>query len=345
MKPERLQDTPKSKELSEIVKETSLNRDKVTDSLFPEMAVSQNPREFVIKACNLSQIDPPKPGEALASYVYKLQRSLNFANEDRYDGCDGKLGPITFNAIIKKFPVLSPASRREAKEEAKAAREYLVQNQGLPEPPKPSEPSHANGVAEKASEGPISPDKTITIGDSLTYQFARSFYRGTDKYAKYTDTYFKSGRSIVTMRKMLEKKCEPAAAYTIGAAANDIYYKSVDVLESEFLKIIELVTRANPKAKIVLLTLHGDNYKGWRNSPKTIAKIEELNNRLRKIARENSNVKLIEIRQEIIDAESQGKKILAPDQLHYSTAGSKAVAAMIGDYLSTGQHKKLTDYV
>jgi lysophospholipase L1-like esterase len=337
---ERLPERDLSKDLAETVKKTAQARDSVTDRLFSQIAGGQNQREFVIKACELSKIPTPKPGEPLAPYVYQLQRSLEFVNEDRYDGCDGKLGPITFNALIKKFPVLSPAPRREIKETAKAARKDFIQDQGLPEPAK------REGSPEKPAnpEIAVSPDKTITIGDSLACQVARSFYKGTDKYGKYNDAYFKSGRSIVTMRKMLEKKCESAAAYTIGAAANDIYYKSVDTLESEFLKIIELITKTNPKAKIVLFTLHGDNYKGWRKNPKIVDKIEDLNNRLRRIASDNSNVKLIELRQEIIDAENQGKKILAPDKLHYSTSGSKAVAGLIKDYLATGRHGKLTDY-
>jgi len=344
-----------SKELAEIVKETAPVRDSVTERLFTQMSGGQNSREFVKKACELSQMSIPKSGEPLAPYVYQLQKSLKFPNEDRYDGCDGKLGPITFDALIKKFPVLSPTPRREIKETAKEKRGEFIQSQGLPEPAKrqgaAAKPATPEAPVQSATpekpanpEVAVSPDKTITVGDSLTYQFARSFYRGTDKYAQYNDRYFKSGRSIVTMRKNLEKNCDYADAYTVGAAANDIFYKSVDFLESEFMKIIEIIMRKNPKAKIVLLTLHGDNYKGWKNSPKVVEKITELNNRLKRIAYHNANIKLIDIRQEIIDAESGGKKILAPDKLHYSTSGSKAVAGLVKDYLATGRHGKLTDY-
>ncbi|MBA4336590.1 hypothetical protein C0416_02330 [bacterium] len=349
--PEKQTELRTSSELEKTVKETSSPRDAVTERLFNSISGGQSAVEFIEKACKLSKIEPPKPGEALAPYVYQLQKSLNFPNEDRYDGCDGKLGPITFNALVSKFPVLSPTTRREAKEKAKegakAALKDLVQSQGLPAPPKSSEPSPANGVAEKASEvTSITPERLVVTGDSLCAAgYGKFLYEGTDKYEQYHNKYFKSGWSIVTMRKNLEKNCEYADAYLIGAAANDIYYKSVDTIEAEFMKIIEIAMRKNPNAKIVLLTLHGDDYKGWKNSPKVKEKIAELNNRLGRIAYENANIKLIDIRKEIIDAENNGKKMLAPDKLHYSTLGSKAVAGLIKEYLATGNHGKLTDYI
>lgn len=324
--------------LVERIKKTALDRDEVTENLLSSMIGDQSPRGFIGKACRLSGIDSPKAGEPLAYYVFLLQKDiLKFNITDTYDGCDGKLGPITFHALVKKFSVLSPRPRQQIIAKSKAGRRQIVSKAGLPVLPQTKE----------SNEDPwqkIDSKETVMVGDSLTYQFARSFYKGTGRYKEYKNRFFRGGRSIITMRKKLEKDCQYAKAYIIGAAANDIYYRSVARLESEFLKIIELIKRKNPNAKIVLLTLHGDNYKGWKKKDKVRRKIRDLNNRLRRIAAHDSNISLIDIRKEISIAESGGKKILAADGLHYRYRGSKAVAGLIKDYLVTGRHGRLTDY-
>ncbi len=272
--------------------------------------------------------------------VFNLQKDiLHFPQTDTYDGCDGKLGPITFNALLKKFPALNPEKRRRVLAASSAKRKDLAKKAGLPIPPQSHESS------EKYNQS-IDPKDAITIGDSLTYGFAKPFYKGTGLYKEYSNRFFKSGRSIITMRRRLEKDCPSAKAYIIGAAANDIYYRSVDRLEKEFLRIIEITRRKNPNARIILLSLHGDNYRGWRkHKARIVRKIEELNRRLRKIAQNDPHIKLIEMRKEIYGPETRGKKILEPDQLHYTWHGARAVARLLKDELRRGQHGSLASYM
>lgn len=327
--------------LAERIKQTAQERDGVTERLLASMLHGQSSRTFIEKVCKLGDIEPPKGNESLAYHVFLIQKDvLGFKKTDTYDGCDGKLGPITFNALIKKFPSLNPQPRQEIISKSRSQRAQLVQKSGLP--PLPKKPSASKESLPKG----ITPAETVLIGDSLTaVGYAPYFYRGTSKYNEYKNRLFRSGRKIKEMRQRLEKYCPPAKAYVIGAAANDIYYGNLDDIENDFRRIIEIARKTNPNAKIVLMTLHGKHYKGWSRSPKTLRKIDELNRRLRAIANQDSNISIIDINQEIEVAERQGKKVLQSRGLHYNSRGAKATARLIQDYLATGKHGRLTDYV
>lgn len=353
--PEKKAPEKKQKSSLELtVERTASDRDEVTNNLVAELIpANKSAFNLIVDACKFAGFEEPKQGDKLAPFIYKLQKQVcKFREVDNKYGCDGKLGPITFAALMKAIPQLQKGySKTKRTEFIKLKKRDLAQSVKVPSSLPVKTPDALKKPAKQtetheAFTGAISPEETALIGDSLTVGYGRAFYKGTGKYKEYSGELFRGGRSIITMRRRLERYCPDAKAYVVGAAANDIYYKSVNRLEEEFKKMIAIIKQKNPNAKIVLLTLHGDKYSGWRKKQSAIVgKIEDLNTRLRNIARADSNIKLIDIRTQINIAEEKGTRVLAGDKLHYNFKGAKAVASLIKDELQTGTHRKLTDYM
>lgn len=347
-------EAPKKSSLEQKVEKTSAGRDDVTRRLTSDLITpTRTVDKLVVDACKFAGITPPKPKEPLAPFVYKLQKQVcRFNIVDNRNGCDGMLGPITLAALIKAIPKLKVYSKEARTAKLKKKRQQFVKSAGLPPIPTPlplSTPSKKSPTKKEAApesnEGAITPEKTALIGDSLTVQFGKYFYKGTSKYKENLNKNYKGGRRIDTMRKKLEKNCPMADAYVLGAAANNIVGHSVDRIEGEFIKILAILKNKNPNARIVLLTLHGDNTKYWHRAPKRIIKkMLDLNRRLRVLAAANPKITLIDIRHKIRQAEAEGHRMLASDKLHYNRRGSKAVAGLIKDELQNGEHGVLTDY-
>ncbi len=340
-------EAPKKSALELKIEKTAARRDNVTRRLTSRLISStKTVDKLVVDACRFANITPPTKGATLAPFVYKLQKKVcKFQDADNARGRDGMLGPITFAALIKAIPQLKVYSKEARTAKFKQKRRQMTQKAGLPKPPEKQKPPAKKERAPEAKEGAITPEKTALIGDSLTVQFGKYFYKGTPKYKENLNKNYKGGRRIDTMRKKLEKNCPMAEAYVLGAAANNIVGHSVDRIEGEFKKILAILKSKNPNARIVLLTLHGDNTKYWHSAPKRIIKkMLDLNRRLRVLADANPKITLIDIRHKIKQAEAEGHRMLAPDKLHYNRRGSKAVAGLIKDELQNGQHGILTDY-
>jgi len=156
------------RELIEEIKNIVQERDEVTENLLPQMIAGQSPRQFIEKACKLAKIKPPKATDSLAPFVFLLQRdALKFKQTDTYDGCDGKFGPITFDALIKKFPVLNPKPRQQVLERSRKERRKLAKKSGLPTP------SSAPKQKKDVEREPINHKEVSYYGDSLTQQYTK----------------------------------------------------------------------------------------------------------------------------------------------------------------------------
>lgn len=348
--------TLETKEKSSLLKRierSAASRDRVTERLLSELiSPKRTARRFVEDACKLAGYKPPKEKEPLAPFVYWLQKKVCKFNEKDYkNGCDGKLGPITFTALLNAIPKLKIYDRNYRGEKFKKERQDLAKKEGLP-----NQKLNAEKSADK-KETPTqlpeaqktTPNKTVTAGDSLTVQYARYFYKGTGKYREYRNRVFKGGQSIRWMRRKLERNPERlrnSKTLVLGGGANDIYYRSPGWIVAEARKIIDLARSINPNIRIILLKLHGDGCNYWKRRPQqTKNKLLALNREFDSLASEYSNIKTINVRDEIRDAKEHGKRLLSRDGLHYNRKGSQAIAAKLRDEVETGTSKPLREYV
>lgn len=335
--PDKQPELKPTKELAEIIKETAQARDGVTERLFTQMSGGQSAREFVEKACKLLQTEPPKTGEALAPYVHQIQKLLKFPNEDRYDGCDGKLGPYTFDTLIKKFPVLNPKPATEVKDRAREDRRQLVLDANLPKPPVSIEPKR------EVEREPVDMNQVSYFGDSLTQQYARHVLSKTD-FQKYKNKDFKIGKWARTMRRDMERNLDYYAnrkAIVIGAGTNDLDGASADKIAGDIEAMYTMLIQKNPNIQIVGLTLLP--YPG--NAAKN-AKINQVNARIKAFAaRFPKNVRVVDLHSQFSSAMNSGKKMLYGDKVHMLPKAEKAVARMIQDSLATGTHKDISEYL
>lgn len=128
---------------------TAEQRESVSESLLKDLGIN-NARDFVNKACKVAKtakyhIEELKDNESISLKVLQLQDYvLGFRFEDNKNGCDAKLGPITYNALLEKFPVLKEhvEKRRAELKNKKDIRRDLASNSNLPGAlprPKPEE--------------------------------------------------------------------------------------------------------------------------------------------------------------------------------------------------------------
>lgn len=207
-----------------------------------------------------------------------------------------------------------------------------------------SEPAE---VVSEAKETAITPAKTAILGDSLSKQYAKYFYKGTNKYRESVNKNFGVGWNIQKIRRHAEKNLPMAEAYVINGGINAITGFSVDRMTKEYEKIIALIKAKNPNVKkIVLLTVHGENYKYYKNQRSQVnSKIRGLNDRLRALAAADPKIKLVDINAKIKQAEAEGHRMTSrSDNLHFNARGQKAVAGLIKDELQSGEQGVLTDY-
>ncbi|MFC1810040.1 SGNH/GDSL hydrolase family protein [Patescibacteria group bacterium] len=320
------------------IERTALERDRVTNRLLSSLIpANKSVRKFIEDACKFAKITPPKQGDPLAPYVYKLQKKVcKFKLTDTANGCDGKLGPITFTELLKELPQLAKGYSKQARiGKHKAQRQGLATLMGAPR------------QTVDAKRGDFK--KTKQVGDSLTYQLVH-YSKDRAKFRAQNKRFFKGGRSVITMRKKLErnpKLIDNTATFTLWAGANDIYYRSPERIHRETERIIEIILSRNPNAKIALLTLHGDTFRGFRKKQATVKrKISRLNTLIRKTGQKHANnVKVIEMRREIYSAEGKGKRVLAPDKLHLTVKGARAIDTLLKDEIQNGTHGPLTSYM
>jgi len=150
-------DNQREKYYKDILK-TAEQRESVSESLLRDLGIN-NARDFVKKACLAAKnanlpIEELKDNETITLKILQLQdKVLGFKFEDNKDGCDAKLGPITFNALLEKFPVLKEhVEKRQAKlKDQKDQRKDLAADAGLPGAPSAPKPSEDK---KKGSEAP-----------------------------------------------------------------------------------------------------------------------------------------------------------------------------------------------
>jgi len=246
----KFETTPKSETLEEKIGRTAAARDKVTESLLSKLIPdSKTPRKFITDACKFAGIRPPKPHDNLAPFVYKLQKEVcKFPEEETKNGCDGKCGPITFEKLIEEIPQLKVFSKAERSQKFKDSRRDLISAIGGS--PSQTIPEGLPKLKDHQS--------AIMIGDSLTREVAKRFYKGSKKFGRYNREYFKKSRSVVTSRKMLEKQLPALAnkpAYTVWLGTNDVAFRSADKIFSELEKIYKMLINNNPKCRIVAISL------------------------------------------------------------------------------------------
>lgn len=327
------------------IEKTAARRDSVTRRLTSSLiSPAKSVDKFVVDACKFAKITPPKKGEALAPFVYRLQKKVcKFEDRDYGRGCDGKLGPITFAALLNKIPQLKAFSKEFRTAKFKKERKQLVKSAGLPPLPTKKNKDEAISENQKSTVG-----KALTSGDSLTVQYAAKFYRGTGKYRKYRNRIFKGAMSIRWMRRKLQKypdRLRNSKTLILGGGANDIYYRSPEWILREARKIIEFARSVNPNIRIIVLKLHGDGCNYWRRkAQRTKNKLLALNRGFDRLVSEYSNIKAINVRNEIRAAAKKGKRMLLRDGLHYNRRGSRALAAKLKDEVETGTSKSLHEY-
>jgi lysophospholipase L1-like esterase len=338
-KPEPLKSTP----LLKKIERSAASRDRVTEKLLNRLITpKRTARRFVVDACKLAGIKPPTAKEALAPFVYGLQKKVcKFKEKDYGRGCDGKLGPLTFAALLQAIPKLKIYDKEYRGAKFKKERNEFAKKEGLPAGKK-------EGDKELTPSQKSTPGKTVTSGDSLTNQYGPHFYAGTRRYKQYRNKYFRGGMSIRWMRRKLQRypdRLRHAKTLILGGGANDIYYRSPDWILREARRIIDLARSINPNIRIIVLKLHGDGCKYWRrNARRTKNKLLALNRGFDALVSEYSNIKAINMRNEVRNAVASGKRVLSRDGLHYSRKGSIALAAKLRDEVETGTSKPLRDY-
>lgn len=329
----------KSETLEEKVERTADIRDEVTKNLLSNLiAENKSARKFVTDACKFGKIRPPKPHDNLAPYVYKLQKNIcKFPEIESKNGCDGKLGPITFNKLLEEIPQLKAFSKKDRTEKYKAQRQSLAASTGLPNPPAAlREQTEANSQRPK-----IKATNAVTIGDSLTYGVGKYFYKGTKKFGRYNREYFKIGRSVVSSRRRLEGqldalKNKPAVSVWLGT--NDLAYRSADRIFTELERIYTMLINNNPEVRIVAITL--------LPHPKYQHKIDVINRRIKEFARSHSkNISVLDAHDHVAAAQKQGMDVFYNDNVHIKEKYSKAIAGMLKDHLENNPEGLFTDYV
>ncbi|MFC1599642.1 SGNH/GDSL hydrolase family protein [Patescibacteria group bacterium] len=346
--PEPLKRTP----LLKKIERSAASRDRVTEKLLNRLITpKRTARRFVVDACKLAGIKPPTAKESLAPFVYGLQKRVcKFKEKDYGRGCDGKLGPLTYAALLQAIPKLKiydkkfrgATARKEIKEFAKKEG-LLAQNTTTSDlAGTKKEKDTKLSEAQKAS-----PDDTTLSGDSLLTQVARN-YAGRKYYKKYHNRYFRGGMSIRWMRRKLEKypeKLRNSKVLVLGGGANDIYYRSPEWILREARRIIDFARSVNPNIRIIVLKLHGDGCKYWRRKPRrTKNKLLALNRGFDALVSEYSNTKSVDVRREIRVAKQHGKRMLSKDGLHYNRRGSIALGAKLRDEVETGTSRPLHEY-
>ncbi len=329
----------KSETLEEKVERTADIRDEVTKTLLSNLITeNKSVRKFVTDACKFGKIRPPKPHDNLAPFVYKLQKHIcKFPEIESKNGCDGKLGPITFNKLLEEIPRLKVFSKKERTEKFKAQRQSLAASTGLPNPPGLS--------GEQAEINPQMPKtkatNAVTIGDSLTYGLGKYFYKGTKKFGRYNREYFKIGRSVVSSRRRLEGqldalKNKPAVSVWLGT--NDLAYRSADRIFTELERIYTMLIDNNPEVRIVAVTL--------LPHPKYQHKIDVINRRIKEFARNHQkNLSVLDAHDQVADAQKQGMDVFYNDNIHIKEKYSRGIAGMLKDHLENNTNGRLTDYV
>ncbi|MBD3156615.1 hypothetical protein GF369_02180 [Candidatus Peregrinibacteria bacterium] len=339
--PKRNKESLQAQQLAQTIKQTAIQRDAVTNRLLSSLLEGGSVRGFVEKACELAKIKPPKPQETMAYAVYKLQKLLEFPETDTAHGCDGQLGPYTFNALIRVFPILDPHRRTEVQKRAQEKRQTLARTAGLPTPPI----TRAKEKKPKATveREPIKPSDTVYFGDSLTHQYARHIL-SRSAFRRHKNKDFKIGRWARTMRKRMERNLDYYAsksAIVIGAGTNDLEHRSANAIAGDLEAMYSMLIKKNPQIRIVTLTLLPYPGNSARNR-----KIQAINNRIRSFARKfPRNFRLVDMHKSFVDAMRSGKKMLYGDRVHMRPKASRAVAQMIKDTLETGSHKKIEEYL
>jgi len=339
-------DKEKKTSLVKKIERTAASRDRVTEKLLQRLITPKRTvRRFVADACKLSGYKPPKEGESLAPYVYWLQKKIcKFKDRDYGRGCDGKLGPLTYAALLSAIPKLKIYDKDYRGKEHKAQRQALAKEAGAP-----AQKDSKKETGTKLSEAQkTTPDKTVTAGDSLTVQYARHFYKGTNKYRKLRNRVFRGGMSIRWMRRKLQRNPERlrnAKTLVLGGGANDIYYRSPEWILAEARRIIDYARSINPNIRIIVLKLHGDGCRYWRRrARRTKNKLLALNRGFDRLISEYSNIKGIDVRREIQLAKRRGKRMLSRDGLHYNRRGSVALGRKLRDEVETGNSRPLHEY-
>lgn len=326
-----------SQTLEEKIESSAVERDEVTIKLLPDLlSPNKTPRKFVTDACKFAGIRPPRPDENLAPFVFQLQKNIcKFPEKDSTDGCDGKLGPITFRKLIEEIPQLNVLTREGREGQFSDQRHDFVSASGLP-------PISRQSVELNPELPKIDPKKVTMIGDSLSYGVGKFFYKGTDKFGKYNRKYFKIGRSVTTSYKLLEGQLaslKDKPAYTVWLGTNDLSYRSADYIFDKLERIYTSLLKNNPYSRIVAITL--------LPHPKYQRKIDEVNSKIREFVRtHSSNMSLIDLHDQVVKAQQNGHSdIFYGDQVHIKEKYSKAVSAMLKDHLASNQNRDLTDYL
>lgn len=310
------------------IESTAIERDEATNRLLPQLIpANKSVRKFVMDACKLSGINPPKEGDHLAPYVYKLQKQVcKFTEFDTANGRDGKLGPITFAELLLKIPLLAKGYSKKARTET-----HKDQRKGL-----------ATSMSATAPSVPKLSDhqRAIMVGDSLFKAPAKDFYAGSDKYKRYHKEYFKKSRSVVTARKRLSKKIgalKDVPAFTVWLGTNDLY-RSANKIIAELKAIYTMILENNPNARIVAITL--------LPNPKYQNKIDEVNRWIKEFAAKHSkNVTVIDMHEQVIAAQQAGHKVFYSDGVHIRPKISKALSRILQDHLTENKNGQLTDYL
>ncbi len=339
--PKRSSEKLQVNQLAQTIKQTAVQRDKVTYNFLSSLLRGGNVRRFVERACKLAKIEPPEPKETMAYAVYKLQRFLKFPETDTAHGCDGKLGSYTFAALLNKFPKLDPERREKVYKEAQEKRQKLVRKAGLPTLHKSR--TKENKPKSAAEREPIKPSDTVYFGDSLTHQYARHIL-SRSAFRQHKNKDFKIGRWARTMRKRMERNLDYYAsksAIVIGAGTNDLEHRSAGAIAGDLEAMYSMLIKKNPQIRIVTLTLLPYPGNSARNR-----KIQAINNRIRSFAKRfPRNFRLVDMHKSFVDAMRSGKKMLYGDRVHMRPKASRAVARMIRDTLETGSHKKIEEYL
>lgn len=343
---EKLKKSSILKSLEETVERTAKSRDRVTNRLWGELLVPTiSPREFVIKACRISKIKGPVANERLAPFIFKLQNILKLPLEDRFDGCDGKGGPITLYALKTKYPSLKRWIK-ESQAEFIQKRMQFAKKAGLKSPTKISRKAKAPQKLPKGAhveKTPVSSRSKLTIGDSLSVGL------------RYRSKFVKGNRSVITMRKMVERNQHLLSrykAFTVWGGANNIGYMSGARIFNELKRIYLTILKNNPNARIVAIELPPSA--GWRrfrtkaHKRRVIRRVLETNRLIREFAKlypKNMSVIKIYDYLEYKDEERRGYSRLKSDGLHLNRTTYRAIAGMVKQDLETGDHDSLETHV
>jgi len=326
-------------ELAKRIKQTALQRDKVTENLFVQITDGQDPRKFIKKACKLAGITLPKDRESLAYHVYLLQEFLDYPKEDNARGCDGKLGPYTYSGLIKKYPQLNVRTRQPVLRNSRTQRKRLISDSRLPTPSLFLRPK------KDVERKPINVQSVAYYGDSLTQQYTK-YAMSRREFQSRKNKDYKIGRWARTMRKKMERNLNYYSrkkAIVIGAGTNDLKYRSANAIFGDLEAMYTMLLKRNPNIQIVALTLLPYPGNEIRNR-----KIRAINNKIRVFAsRFSKNIRIIDLHKTFEWAIKKygRKRVLYRDRIHMNPKVAKAVAGMIKDSLRTGTYRDINEYL